>query len=243
MPSEHAQPSAQRPELGGDRSTSSIHSQTDSPSTTPPQHNSKSKGHKHVVGRTHARVPSSKSLHKLTKAHGNEGSHTDLKKLNHNSSATSLKKNSSHTSLKRNRSSADVPKRPKSSQGQVKRPTSVHFEIGDQDDGGWEEASSSASPALSRSASRLSSHQSSAKPSANNSQPQSPLHSPSSKSHTATTDGGNERQSVRPTTDAKIITERLLQRTPSHNTTKMSLATATPTVGGNHSPDRSEAHV
>lgn len=237
MPSEHAQPSAQRPELGGDRSTSSIHSQTDSPSTTPPQHNSKSKGHKHVVGRTHARVPSSKSLHKLTKAHGNEGSHTDLKKLNHNSSATSLKKNSSHTSLKRNRSSADVPKRPKSSQGQVKRPTSVHFEIGDQDDGGWEEASSSASPALSRSASRLSSHQSSAKPSANNSQPQSPLHSPSSKFHTATTDGGNERQSVRPTTDAKIITERLLQRTPSHNTTKMSLATATPTVSGNHSPD------
>lgn len=238
MPSEHAQSqSAQRPELGGYRSTSSINSQTDSPSTTPPHHNGKQKGHKHVVGRTHARVPSSKGLHKLTKAHGNEGSHTDLKKLPRNSSGTSLKKNSSHVSLKRNRSSADVTKRPKSSQGQVKRPASVHFEIGDQDDGGWEEASSSASPALSRSASRPSSHQSSAKPSANNSAPQSPLHSPSSKARTAATDGANDRQSTRPNADAKIITQRLLQRTPSHNTTKMSLATATPTVGGRHSPD------
>jgi hypothetical protein len=245
MLSEHAQSqSAQRPELVGHRSTSSNHSQTDSPSTSPPQHNSKSKAHKHVVGRTHARVPSSKSLHKLTKAHGNEGSHTDLKKLNRNSSATSLKKNSSHVSLKRNRSAADVSKRPKSSQGQTKRPTSVHFEIGDQDqdqdqdDGGWEEASSSASPALSRSASRLSSHQSSAKASASNSQPHSPLHSPSFKTQTrANTDVEKERQSVRPTADAKIITQRLLQRTPSHNTTKMSLATATPTVTGSHSTD------
>jgi hypothetical protein len=238
MPSEHAQsPSARRAELGDHRSTSSIHSQTESPSTTPPHHNSKSKAHKHVVGRTYARVPSTKSLHKSTKAHGNEGSHTDLKKLNRNSSATSLKKNSSHASLKRNRSSADISKRPKSSHGQEKRPTSVHFEIGDQDDGGWEEASSSASPALSRSASRLSSHQSSAKPSANNSQPNSPVHSPSSKAPTTSADGGSDRQSARPTSDAKIITERLLQRTPSHNTTKMSLATATPTVGNNRSPD------
>lgn len=237
MPSEHAESqSAQRPELGGHRSTNSIHSPTDSPSTSPHQHNTKAKGHKHVVGRTHARVPSSKNLHKLTKTHGNEGSHTDLKKLNRNSSATSLKKNSSHVSLKRNRSSADVEKRLKSSHGQEKRPTSVHFEIGDQDDGGWEEASSSASPALSRSASRLSSHQSSDKPSTNNSAVHSPLHSPSSKKPTAATDGSNDRQS-RPTADAKIITERLLQRTPSHNTTKMSLATATPTVGGSHSPD------
>ncbi|KAG0651298.1 hypothetical protein D0Z07_1752 [Hyphodiscus hymeniophilus] len=234
MPSEHAQ-SPQRPELGGRRSTSSIHSQTDSPSTTPPQ--PKTKGHKHVVGRPHARIPSNKSLHKLTKVHGNEASHTDLKKLPRNSSVTSLKKNSSHASLKHNRSSADISKRPKSSQGQVKRPTSVHFEIGDrdqdQDDAGWEEASSSASPALSRS---LSSHPSSAKQSASNSAPQSPVHSPKA----TVADGGADRQSVRPSTDdAKIITQRLLQRTPSHNTTKMSLATATPTAAAirSQSPD------
>ena len=251
MPSEYAQSQSQlsqKADLPNRRSTSSIHSQTDSPSTTPSPH--KQKAHKHVVGRTHARVPSSKGLHKLTKAHGNnEGSHTDLKRLNRNASATSLKKNSSHVSLRRNRSSADIPKRPKSSQGQgqgqgqgqLERPTSVHFEIGDQDEGGWEEASSSASPVLSRPASRRSSHQSSAKPSADNSQPQSPIHSPSSKSPSvAATDGGRDERHTRPllpATDAKVMTERLLQRTPSHNTTMMSRATATPTAGGSHSPD------
>lgn len=150
-----------------------------------------------------------------------------------------------------------MSKRPKSpgsqGKGEGKKATGVHFEIGDQeqdqDDGGWEEASSSASPVLSRAASRLGSHQSSAKHSAENSAPQSPLHSPDSlKTGTTTsaTDGGHDQsvQSRRPTADAKVITERLLQRTPSHNTTKMSLstATATPTptaggTGGRHSPD------
>src|SRR5207247_995594 len=128
MPSEHVHSHSQtRPTHDGHRSTSSINS-TDSPSTTPPQH-SKAKTQKHVVGggRVHARVPSSKGLHKLTKAHGNDGSHDNLKRLARNSSGTNLKKNSSHVSLKRNRSSADVPKRPKSSEGQVKRPASVHF--------------------------------------------------------------------------------------------------------------------
>lgn len=228
MPSENAP--TQRPGIGGHRSTSSVHSQTtDSPPSTPPQQN-KQKGQKHVVGRQlHTRVPSNKGLHKLTKVHGNEGSHTDLKKLTKNSSGSNLKKNSSHTSLKRNRSSADVSKKVK--EAHLKRPASVHFEIGDQDqdqdqEDGWEEASSSASPALSRSASRPgSSNQSSAKHSANNSQPVSPT-----QVHTSIADGANERQSARHTADdGKIIAERLLQRTPSHNTTKMSLATATPT--------------
>jgi hypothetical protein len=243
MPSEHLPSQSQtRPALGGQRSTSSVNpSPTDSPSTTPPPHG-KVKQQKHVVGagRGHARVPSSKALHKLTKAHGNEGSHTDLKKLTRNSSATSLQKNNSKVNLKRNRSSADVPKRPKSSQGQVKRPTSVHFEIGDQDqdetDAGWEEASSSASPALSRA---VSSGQSSAKPSASNSQPQSPPEPPSTKNYTATANGSCEKPVARHTADAKVITERLLQRTQSHNTTKMSLATATPT-SSSHPPDSPE---
>jgi len=230
MPSEHVQSQSQtRPPQGSHRSTSSINS-TDSPSTTPPQHG-RAKTQKHVVGggRVHARVPSSKGLNKLTKAHGNDGSHDNLKKLARNSSGTNLKKNNSHVSLKRNRSSADVPKRPKPSEGQVKRTASVHFEIGDQEDG-WEEASSSASPALSRSASR----HSSAKPSASNSQPQSPVQSPTSKNRAPPSNESNERSSAKHTADAKVITERLLQRTPSHNTTKMSLDTATPSV---RSPD------
>lgn len=175
----------------------------------------------------HTRVPSTKGLTKLTKAHGNDGSHTDLKKLaKGGGSSTNLKKNSSHTTLKRNRSTADV-KRPKSSGGPK---GSVHFDIGDADDQ-WEEASSSASPALSRSATTAS-HPPSAKSSANNSRPnsrpQSPLPSPLITTDTAT-DGPPEGQHARQhSTDGKNITERLLKRTPSHNTTKMSLATATP---------------
>jgi hypothetical protein len=219
MPSEHA-PQQQRLPLGGQRSTTTVHS--DSPSTSPAQH-SKHKAPKHVVGgRAHTRVPSNKSVQKLAKLGNEGGSHSDLKKLPKNSSTTSLKKNSSHVSLKRNRSSAEIHKRPKSSHGQVKRPASVHFEIGDQDDA-WEEASSSASPALSRSASNPS-----AKPSANNSQAQSPAHSPTLTSRFPYADGSNDRSGGRHTADGKIITEKLLQRTPSRNTTKMSLATATP---------------
>lgn len=237
MPSENAP--SQRPSLGGQRSTSSVHSATDSPSTSPAQQG-KQKGPKHVVGaRVHARVPSNKGLHKLTKAHGSEGSHTDLKKLGRNSSSTtSLKKNSSHVSLKRNRSSADVSKRPRSSHEQTKRPASVHFEIGDQEpEDGWE--STSASPALSRSASRSASNQSSAKPSANNSQPQSPIQPPS-KTKAPVIDGPDERSAHK--ADGKVITERLLQRTPSHNTTKMSLATATPTGQPSDSVNKSQGH-
>ena len=176
-----------------------------------------------------------------TKGHGYEGSHENLKKLPRNSSTTSLKKNASHTTLKRNRSAADVEKRPKSSEGGggKKRPASVHFEIGDNDDG-WEEASSSASPVLSRTASR--SGQSSFKPSANNSEHPSPLSSSKIQSQTQLqpTNGNGVTPSYSRThtaADAKQITERLLQRTPSqHTTTKMSLATATPTGHGSPGP-------
>ncbi|TVY68724.1 hypothetical protein LSUE1_G008381 [Lachnellula suecica] len=238
MPSEHAQ---SRPSLGGHRSSNSIHS-TESPAASPPQHGT-GKKQKHVVhggARMHTRVPSNKSLHKLAKVEG-ALSHADLKKLT---------KNTSSTKLKRNRSSVDVPRRPKSSgsgEGAPRRPTSVHFEIGDQEEGevedAWEEASSSASPALSRAPSR--SGQSSAKPSANNSRPQSPLpQSPLSKSqsqnytNTHSTNGGGAARSSQ-TADAKVITERLLNRTPSATTatTKMSLATAT---SSEHTPESLE---
>ncbi|KAH8601178.1 hypothetical protein B0O99DRAFT_608213, partial [Bisporella sp. PMI_857] len=230
MPSEQ-----QRLGVVGQRSTSSVHSQPNSPSTSPATHTSK-KTQKHVVGggsRIHTRVPSSKGLHKLTKGHGNEGSHTDLKKLTKGASTTTLKKNSSHVSLKRNRSAADVKNRPKSSNGQ-KGLASVHFEIGDQEDA-WEEASSSASPALSRSASRTASHSASGKSSTNNSRPQSPIATTSKPQGSA--NGANANESVRHIADGRIITEKLLKRTASHNTTKMSLATATPITPAGHSPD------
>src|ERR1700712_539353 len=108
MPSEHPPSQSQTRPNAHHRSTSSM-SQVDSPSTSP-QHGivGKPKAQKHVVHgtRLHSRVPSNKGMHKLTKAHGDKGSHTDLK--SHHSSTTSLKKNPSHVSLKRNRSSADV---------------------------------------------------------------------------------------------------------------------------------------
>lgn len=235
MPSEQhssSYPHSQsRPALGEHRSSTSIHS--GSPSATPPKHTTKQKTHKHVAhgGRIHTRVPSGKSLHKLTRAHGQgEGSHTDLKKLGKNSSSTtSLPKSGSHVSLKRNRLSADHLKQDKGKaihEGHKKRPASVHFEIGDQDDA-WEEASSSASPALSRSASR--SAQSSAKPSANNSEPQSPAQSPTSRSKEPPagniTDDKLGETGLKNTADAKVITQRLLQRIPSHSTTQMTLDT------------------
>lgn len=230
MPSDDAEQQPQQG-LGGYRQPTS---QTRSPSTTPPLHH-RPKGHKHVVstGRLHTRAASSKGVPKLAK-HGHDTSLTDMRKLTANknsSSATNLKKNSSHANLRRNRSSADVTRRARDEQ--PKRPVSVHFEIGDQDrDDGWEEASSTASLTLSRSMSRsvASSNRSSAKPSTSNSQAQSPVQSHAPPATVA--DGSSQRPSSRNSTEGRIITERLLQRTPSYNTTKMSLATATPTSAG-----------
>jgi hypothetical protein len=239
MPSEQLNSQSQtRPGLSTHRSTTN--SGSDSPYGSP-HGKPKVHTHKHVVGGgrgVHARVPSSKGLHKLTssKVHmATEDSNNDMKKLARNSSATSLKKNASHVSLKRNRSTADIPRRPKSSHGQGKRPNSVHFEIGDQDqdqdqDEGWEEASQSASPALSRAVS-------SGKASANTSEAHSPAHSPS-KAQMPAALASEERHATRnPSADAKALTERLLQRTPSQHTTKMSLATATPDTTAHHIPD------
>jgi hypothetical protein len=221
-----------------------MHSQTGSPSTTPPPH--RPKGHKHVVstGRLHTRTTSTKGASKLTK-HAHDTSLTDIRKAltKHNSSsATNLKKNISHSNLRRNRSSADVTKRAKDEQ--QKRPVSVHFEIGDQDkEDGWEEASSTASPTLSRSVSRsaASSNPPSAKPSAANSQAQSPVQSHAPPAATTVDGSGQGPSSARTSTEGRIITERLLQRTPSYNTTKMSLATATPTSAGYLPDDMSKS--
>ncbi|KAI6708410.1 hypothetical protein JHW43_009070 [Diplocarpon mali] len=238
MPSDqHASESQTQLALGRHLPTASVTSQTDSFLSHSPHQHGKPKTQKHVVGaRTHARVLSNKGLQKLAKPHGADGSHTDLKKLARNASSTTLKKNSSHVHLKRNRSSADVPKRSKAPVNQGKEPASVHFEIGDQEEA-WE--SSSASPALSRSASRPASNHSSSKPSADNSQSHSPPQSPEGKNKGSSALGLNDKQGVSHSADAKVITERLLQRVNSHQTTKMSLATATPAVS-TYTPDSPE---
>ncbi|KAG9247120.1 hypothetical protein BJ878DRAFT_435879 [Calycina marina] len=220
---------AQRPSLQPRHSASSIHGQTNSPSTSPATHTAKKT--KHVVGHgggrihSHTRVSSSKGLTKLAKGHAGDASHTELKKGGN--SSTNLKKNLSHVSLKRNRSVADVRKKSKGAKGSVK------FDIGDTETGEeWEEASSTASPVLSRSASRNAStgHPTSTRSSANVSQSSSRPQSPKASSQTGAPDGPSETFVARSHTDARNPTERLLKRTPSHHTTAMSTTTATPVI-------------
>ncbi|PSS03493.1 hypothetical protein BD289DRAFT_449575 [Coniella lustricola] len=171
-------------------------------------------------------------------------------------SSTNLKKNASQTSLKRNRSHVDVTKRNKSS-GQLKRSASektvttklrpsksaVHFDLGndgqldqDEEDNEWVDASSSASPYLSRRGSVIASGSSSAQAQG------SPAHGVGGSSGTAVgdnddDDNGDEEPTPLaephkalfsdPLEHSRNLTSRLLQRTPSHSaTTSMSNMTA-----------------
>lgn len=174
-------------------------------------------------------------------------------KPSHDPSATSLKKNASHISLKRNRSHVEVGKRSKSSI-QLKRSSSekvvskvkasnksaVHFDLGNdghqEDENEWVDASTSASPYLSR------------RGSVNNTGPSS---GHGSESPITGGDGliddeddeddEDEDEDEEPTPHAdpdkslfdettqhsRSLTSRLLQRTPSHNaTTSMSATVA-----------------
>ncbi|KAI0994304.1 hypothetical protein K3495_g13878 [Podosphaera aphanis] len=190
--------SVQRSSLSTDRLNN------EHPSTSPNLQNGNSKPKKHVfhAARAHSRVPTNKGNHK---SHDGEPGN---RKPPRNGSMTSLKKNNSHVNLKRNRSSAEVKFKP-----------TVAFEIGEQEEG-WEETSSSASPALSRTKSR-----STSKPttSASTTKLQSQV---SRKVSKGSSENKNDLRST--SIDPKVITERLLSRTPSHHTTQMSLTTATP---------------
>lgn len=243
------------------------------------------KAQKHVVShhhggpRTHSRVPSSKTVPKLPKGY-DQTSLADLKKAAvRNSSATNLtKRNTPSAALKRNRSSADIPRRPRSPKSRTsdeakakekkkKKFATVQFELGDEQEQdedadaaeGWEEASSTASPALSRTVSR------NERLNDNGSGRASPLAHPQSPSKKTTDDdadddndndeaapvNGNRNHTTNTTTtttsaaNAKSITERLLKRVPSYHaaTTKMSLATATPTTGGGQHSSSSSSLV
>ncbi|KAJ4393648.1 hypothetical protein N0V93_002862 [Gnomoniopsis smithogilvyi] len=181
--------------------------------------------------------------------------HSSDVKLSRDPSATNLNKNASQTSLKRNKSHVDVGKRSKSS-GNLKRSASekavnrvkpsrsaVHFDLGtdgqnDEDGDDWVDASSSASPYLSRRGSVNASGQSSAN--ANG----SPTVFGGKQARKATakgddnTDGEEEptpladpNKTLFDDDDNKVhsrnLTSRLLQRTPSHSaTTSMSTTMA-----------------
>ncbi|CAP66556.1 uncharacterized protein PODANS_4_9340 [Podospora anserina S mat+] len=201
------------PGAGQSKRPSMIHfdssDQTQQHTVVQPHHRVKSQ--KHIVGggsRLHARVPSSKGLHKhhggatasttkLNNHHRQHGSGsispdkdgeglTLVSKRHHHRRATSelkltgdattssnhIQKNVSQTNLKRNRSQADVGKKSKSTTSLHRHTVSnpnvnklkssregskVHFNLGDdeqeddsQDDGEWVDASTSASPLLSR---------------------------------------------------------------------------------------------
>ncbi|EQB55197.1 hypothetical protein CGLO_04893 [Colletotrichum gloeosporioides Cg-14] len=152
-------------------------------------------------------------------------------KLSRDSSSTNLSKNTSSTSLRRNKSHGEVNKKSKSSD-KLKRTNSnpavnkvkpqksqVHFDLGnDGQDDEWVDASTSASPYLSRRGS-LASAQSSAKPddssannsannSAYNSRTETPAAQPSPPASSTP-----DRETVQ---HKEYLTSRLLQRTPSH---------------------------
>lgn len=165
-------------------------------------------------------------------------------RLSRDPSATNLKKNASQTSLKRNRSHVEISKRSKSA-AQLKRSASekavhkvktanksaVHFDLGqndddddqDEDENEWVDASSSASPYLSRRGSVNTSGPSSAHA----------LGSPAAGLGDGTSDNADDDPTplAEPnkllyddtTQHSRNLTSRLLQRTPSHSaTTSMS---------------------
>ncbi|KAJ9134170.1 hypothetical protein NKR19_g8775 [Coniochaeta hoffmannii] len=267
------------------------------------QHHRQKTAKHHVGGRLHARVASSKNLHKghgstasVVKArrqpspspdhafafpptaplsHG--GSHrratSDLN-LSREPSATNLllKKNSSHTSLKRNRSKVEVlGKKSKSStnlkghttaglhhhQKNGKPVNQVHFNLGDDEDeednpeDEWVDASTSASPLLSRRASVVSGGQQSLASSAGNSRPptaasEQPQQTPSpGPQNTPSSTNGNDSPRASSTSQHnQYLTSRILERTPAQGAPPMmstETASGRPTSSRAHSPDSDAA--
>ncbi|KAH8903465.1 hypothetical protein BR93DRAFT_971557 [Coniochaeta sp. PMI_546] len=254
-------------------------------------HHRQKKAAHHVGGRLHARIPSSKSLHKghgstssakltrrpaspspdhafafpppapLSHASGHRRATSDLN-LSRDASATNLllKKNSSHTSLKRNRSKVEIiGKKSKSSTNlkshgstsalhnhkHGKAPNQVHFNLGDDEDDGdnqedeWVDASTSASPLLSRRTSVVSGGQQSAASSAGNSrpptaseQPPQPQEPPSPSPRPQSTRSTTGQDSPRPASTSQhnqYLTSRILERTPAQGAPPM-MSTETASV-------------
>ncbi|KAL2162205.1 hypothetical protein VTH06DRAFT_7118 [Thermothelomyces fergusii] len=181
-------------------------------------------------------------------------------KLTRDSSATNLKKNTSHSNLRRNRSQAEVGKRSKTSsnlQRSASNPavnklkhsggSKVQFNLGDEDQNGeeddddeWVDASTSASPLLSRRGSVVSSVHTPNPPASNGETSQGGSPTPhaevertlSAGSQNGSTNGaqqgaqqdaqhGTSSQSRDKSSHNQYLTTRILSRTPSHGAPPM----------------------
>ncbi|KAK5662058.1 hypothetical protein OQA88_10172 [Cercophora sp. LCS_1] len=276
-------------------------SSSDQTQQHPSHHPHRTKSQKHVVGgggRLHARVPSTKALHKhhaatsSTKlnrrrslspdnaangpplASGHRRVTSDLKLSEDTPKSAHMRKNSSQTSLKRNRSHVDVGKKTKSATN-LKRSQSnpavhklksggaskVHFKLGDDDpdnfeadDGGedeWVDASTSASPLLSRRSSTAAGAQlPGATAATNDARPASAASYELDATQDAPTNGAQQQglsQSFNRdlASHKQYITSRILQRTPSHGAPPMmstETASARPSSSRQHSPDSTIDH-
>ncbi|XXG96093.1 hypothetical protein Hte_002372 [Hypoxylon texense] len=233
----------------------------------------RSKTQKHVVGgtgtRLHARVPSSKGLHKhhaastskltrrppspspentpsLAQSHHRRAS-SDIK-LQRDSSASNLKKDPSHSSLKRNRSHADIGKRPKSATS-IKRSLS-HKEVSKLKgaknqvhfDLGSEQEDEwvDASASGSPYLSRRGSAVSSAQSSAKAQSREN------SRPHTPHDDSSAQRQDHSPGQDTaqhnQYITSRLLKRSPSHSAPPQMSTDTVSVLRHSDSPESQTSH-
>ncbi|KAL2197993.1 hypothetical protein P885DRAFT_68181 [Corynascus similis CBS 632.67] len=172
-------------------------------------------------------------------------------KLSRDPSASNLKKNTSHTNLKRNRSQAEVGKRSKSStnlQRSISNPavnklrstggSRVQFNLGDEeqdDDDEWVDASTSASPLLSRRGSAVSSaHTTNTAANEEDSLSGSPTphaevertlsNGAQSNAQNGTTNGTHHGANSLPrdkSSHNQYLTSRILSRTPSHGAPPM----------------------
>jgi len=218
-----------------------------------PHHHHRKAQKPHIVGggpgsRLHARVPSSKALHKhhalasttkLTRAispeRGNGVAHHRRISSQDRLPANS-KKNLSHTALRRNRSQVEVTKRTKSSTNLQrsnsnsavhKLKSKVQFNLGDDEDDQdgedeWVDASSSASPYLSRRGSAVNTAQT------NNLTvgSQDPLRRDSVNSEQTTS---NENLARSSSNLNQLLTSKVLSRTPSQGAPPV-MSTATVSV-------------
>jgi hypothetical protein len=193
-------------------------------------------------------------------AHHHRRATSELK-LTHDPSSTNLKKDPSQTNLKRNRSQVEVGKRTKSSTSlhrSVSNPavsklrssgsSRVQFNLGEenqeeeQDDDEWVDASTSASPLLSRRGSAVSSAHTASHPADDDDDDDSGVGSPTprveiqnpldngtpsdtqSSAQNGTTNGTQYAVTSLPrtkTTHNQYLTSRILSRTPSHGAPPM----------------------
>lgn len=196
--------------------------------TNPSQHNRRPASPSPERSERPQRPPMPPAAHRRT---------TSDVRLSRDSSITTLKKNHSQTTLKRNRSQVEVGKRNKSA-ANIKRSSShkdvnklkgpkgqVHFDLGtDGQEDEWVDASTSASPYLSRRGSVVSSGQSSTKAPAS---PETTPKQPAANPPPARTDDQNNTADRERLHHKEYLTSRLLQRTPSHGAApKMSSETA-----------------